>query len=83
MSERFEEEVLNIVQEKLRQAAAVAIAANVSGGGEQYPSEQFIMFVYEKLQQEEYIQNGSPLNPFLPAKKASIHMLNGGKNDNR
>ena len=80
MSEKFEKDILNIVQKKLSQAKAVAIVAAVS---EKYPSEQLIMFVYDKLQQEEFVSNGSPLTPFIPAKKASVYMLPGGKNEDK
>jgi len=77
MSEKFTEKSLNIVQEKLAQANSIAIGVGVT---KDKPSEQLVMFIYEKLQQEEFVVGNFS---FAPSKGADIYMLPGGKNEDK
>jgi hypothetical protein len=72
---KFSEETLNIVQDKLNQAKSVAVGASIT---KDESSEQFVMFIYEKLQQEEFIKNSTL---FTQVKNADLHIFPGGKDN--
>jgi len=75
----FSDNIYESVEEKIKQAKRIATIIM----GNTKPSEQFIMFVYEKLQQEEFIENG-PCFPFVPPGpkgKADLHVLYQNKKE--
>ena len=81
----FSKETQDIVLKKLNDAASVVASLSVNICRNFTSSEQFLMFVYEKMQQEEFYQkNLNVIGPLLEKKQATIHLLkkeDGEKND--
>ena len=74
----FTNEVYDSVQEKLLQAQKISsfvFGRELTG--------EIIMFVYEKLMQEYFIQENGNLFPLALDKKTNLHVLNTNKKDGK
>ena len=78
MAHKLTNEIYDSVQAKLLQAQKIS---NFIFGRES--TRETIMFVYEKLMQEYFIQENGNLFPLALDKKTNLHVLNPNKKDDK